>query len=182
MRDLSDYELMLLVKQKNRMALSILYDRYATLIYSFALKSMKEEFFAKDIVQKVFLRLWTTQSDFNPDKGKFTSWLLTITRNITIDEIRKKRRDHHKIIQFEPEKMVKLPDKTTLSPEYCCSKFIVGTNSDGLSASIRETNPFVGEFLLAGLHFERIGLQIQSTVGYDKKSAASDLEDITQTP
>jgi RNA polymerase sigma factor (sigma-70 family) len=117
MRDLSDYELMMLVKQKKRTALSILYDRYASLIYSFAWKSQREESFAKDIVQKVFLRLWTTQSNYNPDKGQFTSWLLTITRNITIDEIRIKRRDHNRTVPFEMEELEEIADKNGLSPE-----------------------------------------------------------------
>lgn len=117
MRDLSDYELMLLVKQKKRMALSILYDRYASLIYSFALKSQKEESFAKDILQKVFLRLWTTQSNYNPDKGQFTSWILTITRNITIDEIRNQLRERDRTEHFETEKLERIPDNTAISPE-----------------------------------------------------------------
>lgn len=117
MQDLSDYELMQLVKQKKRAALSILYDRYASLIYSFAWKSMREESFARDVVQAVFLRLWTTQSNYDPSKGQFASWLLVITRNITIDIIRQKRRDQERVVPFEAEKLGRIPDQTTMSPE-----------------------------------------------------------------
>ena len=39
MQNLSDYELMLLIKGKQHTALSVLYDRYAGLIYSFAWKA-----------------------------------------------------------------------------------------------------------------------------------------------
>jgi RNA polymerase sigma factor (sigma-70 family) len=117
MQDLSDYELMLLVKQKKRAALSIIYDRYATSIYSYAWKSMKEESIARDVVQAVFLRLWTTQSNYDPDKGQFASWILTITRNITIDMIRQKRRDQERVVLFDAEKLLRIPDQTSLSPE-----------------------------------------------------------------
>ncbi|XEC95147.1 RNA polymerase sigma factor [Paenibacillus tarimensis] len=116
MRNLTDYELMQLIKLKQHMALDILYDRYATLIYSFAMKALKDESSARDIVQSVFLRLWTTESGYNPDKGRFTSWLLTITRNITIDWIRKERRENNSVA-LEKEEMERIPDELNASPE-----------------------------------------------------------------
>ncbi len=117
METLSDYELMLLIKHKRETALSILYDRYASLIYSFALKAVNDEVAAREIVQSVFLRLWTTKSDYNPDKGRFKSWLLTITRNITIDWLRKKRNEATRQTTFKPEEVDLLPDLYNLSPE-----------------------------------------------------------------
>lgn len=117
MQDLSDYELMLLVKGKNRSALSTLYDRHVTLIYSAAYRTLKEESTARDIVQSVFLRLWTTQSDFNPDKGQFSGWLLTITRNLMIDHIRKKRRYDLNVVPYTNDELDRLSDERTLSPE-----------------------------------------------------------------
>ncbi|WP_442601850.1 RNA polymerase sigma factor [Paenibacillus sp. KN14-4R] len=116
MHHLSDYELMLLVKQKEQEALSILYDRYATLIYSFACKALRDEQAARDIVQAVYVRLWTTGSDFNPDKGKFTSWLITITRNLTMDLLRQQRRLNNGLIAYHPEELERIPDQTA-SPE-----------------------------------------------------------------
>lgn len=116
MQSLSDYELMLLVKDKQHTALSLLYDRYAGLIYSFAWKAMKEESAAKDVVQAVFLRLWTTESEYDPDKGKFTSWLLTITRNLTMDHLRKRRRETAGIVHFLSAELERVPDQRS-SPE-----------------------------------------------------------------
>ncbi|MCR2804936.1 RNA polymerase sigma factor [Paenibacillus soyae] len=117
MPDQSDYELMLLIKRKQHKALAVLYDRYATLIYSFAMKVLKDEQAARDIVQSVFMRLWTTESDFNPDKGRFSSWLLTITRNLTIDLQRKERRESAGLVPLEPEQLEQIPDEFALSPE-----------------------------------------------------------------
>lgn len=117
MQNLTDYELMLLIKHKSQTALSILYDRYASLIYSFAWKAVKDESVARDIVQSVFIRLWTTGSDYNPDKGRFTSWLLTITRNITTDWLRKKRRESNEQIPFVTEQLERIPDQMSISPE-----------------------------------------------------------------
>lgn len=92
MKDKSDIELYLLVRQKNKDALSELYDRYIHLLYSFLIKMTGDEFVTRDIIQKIFLRLWTTNSEFDGSKGKFISWLLVLSRNIAIDHLRSEQR------------------------------------------------------------------------------------------
>lgn len=92
MHNKSDTELMQLIREKNAEALEAIYDRYIKLVFSFALKSVGQEAEAREIVQLVFSRLWTTQSVYDPDKGRFINWLLTVTRNIAIDYLRKKRK------------------------------------------------------------------------------------------
>ncbi|ANS75619.1 RNA polymerase [Paenibacillus yonginensis] len=116
MHNLSDYELMLLVKEKRQEALSILYDRHAGLVYSFAVRSVRNEQAARDVVQSVFIRLWTTESGYNPEKGRFTSWLVTITRNIATDWLRKERRINEGVTSFVPEQFDQIPDDG-VSPE-----------------------------------------------------------------
>lgn len=80
------------IRQQRRDALELLYDRYARLVYSFAKRATGNEPLASDIVQLVFTRLWTTKAEFDGSKGTFVSWLLTLTRNITIDVLRRERR------------------------------------------------------------------------------------------
>lgn len=93
MKEKHDEELMRLVNEKNGHALEELYDRYIKLIYSFVMKFCnKNEDKTKEIIQLVFLRLWTTNSFYDPSQGSFVNWLLTITRNICIDYIRKEKR------------------------------------------------------------------------------------------
>lgn len=88
----SDPELLRLVQQKRREALEALYDRYVKLVYSFALRTVKNDALAGDIVQQVFARLWTSSAGYDPGKGQFVNWLLTVTRNISIDVLRKERK------------------------------------------------------------------------------------------
>jgi RNA polymerase sigma factor (sigma-70 family) len=102
MKRKSDAELIRLVMDKQRIALEELYDRYARLVYSFALKSTKEEQRARVIVQAVFTRLWITERGYDESKGKFVNWLLTITRNCVIDESRRERK-HLDPIQLSEE-------------------------------------------------------------------------------
>jgi len=112
----SDVELMQLIQQRQREALEVLYDRYVKLVYSFALRSLGNEASASEVVQLVFTRLWTTGAGYDSHKGKFASWLLTMTRNITIDCIRQERR-HMTAIELSDEHWVQLPDTRNHSPE-----------------------------------------------------------------
>ena len=69
MRNRTDGELMRLVMAKHHPALEEIYDRYVKLVYSFAMKSMKNEQEAREIVQLVFTRLWTTRKAMTPAKA-----------------------------------------------------------------------------------------------------------------
>ncbi|MDF2670161.1 MAG: sigma-70 family polymerase sigma factor [Paenibacillus sp.] len=92
MHNRTDGELMQFVRNKQRPALEELYKRYVKLVFSFAMKSTGEEQAAREIVQLVFTRIWTSDTGFDAGKGRFVNWIITITRNITIDHIRKQRR------------------------------------------------------------------------------------------
>jgi RNA polymerase sigma-70 factor (ECF subfamily) len=115
MSNLSDSELMRKVMEKKRCALEELYDRYVKLVYSFALRSARNEHAAREIVQLVFTRLWTTESGFDPGKGQFANWILTITRNIAIDYMRKERR-HRGAVSIGPEQWEQISDPSRPDP------------------------------------------------------------------
>ena len=103
LKDKSDFELMKLVNQKQSLALEELYNRYIKLVYSFVYKfTQRNEEKTKEIIQLVFLRLWTTKSKYDEAKGEFVNWLLTITRNVCIDYIRKDRTESVNRLWSEP--------------------------------------------------------------------------------
>ncbi|RNB79478.1 sigma-70 family RNA polymerase sigma factor [Brevibacillus nitrificans] len=115
MQNWSDADLMQLVMQKHRPALEDLYDRYIKLVYSFALKATQDEQHAKAIVQAVFTRLWTSETGYNAEKGLFVNWLITITRNITIDHLRKEKRNQ-RYVPVSPEHWEHIPDHPANNP------------------------------------------------------------------
>ncbi len=47
---------------------------------------------AEDVVQEVFLRVWRRPSAYDPGRGRFISWLMSVTRNRAIDEQRRRSR------------------------------------------------------------------------------------------
>jgi RNA polymerase sigma-70 factor (ECF subfamily) len=114
-----------MVHSKNRPALEELYDRYGKLVYSFVMKSTRDPQSAQDITQAVFTRLWTTERSFNPNKGKYLNWLLTMTRNLTIDHIRKERK-HARTIPLEPKHGNRMDAENRSNPEQAAVRAWVG--------------------------------------------------------
>ena len=70
-------------------ALELLYDRYSTLVFSVSLRVLHDSQLAEDVVQEVFLRLWRQPISYDPARGRFISWLMSVTRNRSLDELRR---------------------------------------------------------------------------------------------
>lgn len=75
------------ILQQDVPAFSVLYDRYAQAIYALAAHMIGPPE-AEEIVQEVFLRLWNKANQFDPARGSFGSWLMTIARHRILDELR----------------------------------------------------------------------------------------------
>ena len=83
-----DATLMRKVAGGDSKAFLALYDRYAAKVHGLALRVLGDPMTAEEVTQDAFVRLWTRAETFNPDRGRLSSWLLTITRRICIDRIR----------------------------------------------------------------------------------------------
>ena len=88
----SDAELIARASEGDARALEILYDRYARVVYSFALRIVGDPSLAEELLQEVFFRAWQQGGAFRASRGSFITWLLSITHNLAIDEVRKRRR------------------------------------------------------------------------------------------
>lgn len=72
-------------------ALGALYDRYGRAVYSLALRIVHDGATAEEVTQEVFVRLWRSAAGFDPAKGKVLTWLLRITHNLALNEIRRQK-------------------------------------------------------------------------------------------
>lgn len=89
MSDLSG-ELALIERLRNRdpEALEAAYDRYSVLVYSVFYRITRDKSAAEDLVQELFIRVWTHISSFDSSKGALSVWIMSIARNMGIDYVR----------------------------------------------------------------------------------------------
>lgn len=86
----SEEELVSLLVQKDQLAFSYLYDNYAGALNAVILKMVDNKELAEDILQEAFVKIWNNFENYNKTKGRLFTWMLNITRNLTIDTLRSK--------------------------------------------------------------------------------------------
>ncbi|MCA9859533.1 MAG: sigma-70 family RNA polymerase sigma factor [Thermomicrobiales bacterium] len=107
-----DSELIALVTQGDQVALETLYERYSRAVYSFSLRIVGDAQVAEEILQEVFVRAWQQGGSFQSARGSLITWLLSITHNLSIDEVRRRNRRPQKADSAEPETILaSLPDE-----------------------------------------------------------------------
>lgn len=79
-------------KLGNQIAFSSLLDNFWNDVYGFQLVRTKNENDAEDITIQTFSKAFDKINSFN-DSYEFKTWLITISKNIHIDLIRKKKKD-----------------------------------------------------------------------------------------
>jgi len=113
-----DAVLILKVAEGDREAFLALYDRYSAKVYGLALRVTGETMTAEEVTQDAFIRLWTRAATYNPDRGRLSSWLLTITRRLAIDHFRLEARRPQTWNPSNPENALeKVADPASQSEE-----------------------------------------------------------------
>lgn len=103
---LEDPALVAMVSEGNAAALEVLYDRYSRAVFSFAMRILQDRAAAEELLQEVFFRTWKQAHLFSAMRGSFVTWLLSITHNMAIDEIRKQKRRPQRADSADPVLML----------------------------------------------------------------------------
>jgi RNA polymerase sigma-70 factor, ECF subfamily len=110
--ELDDEELMQRLVYRDLWAFRTLYDRYGNLVYSAALRVVRDAQVAEDMVQEIFLRIWRKPESYVSQRGRFVTWLTSVTRNRAVDEVRSRSRRfrYETASPEEQEREVPAPD------------------------------------------------------------------------
>ena len=87
---LNDSELIDLIRKNDEGAFAEIYQRYWTIMYMHALKMLKNEDDARDVIQELFTTLWT-KSNTMTSNINLSGYLYVTTRNKVLDLIEQKR-------------------------------------------------------------------------------------------
>lgn len=77
---------------RDREAFSQLYDRFSSLVYTFAMRMLRVPQDAEDLLQEVFVQVWHQADRYSEERGSPEAWIMNITRSRAIDKLRSKRR------------------------------------------------------------------------------------------
>jgi RNA polymerase sigma-70 factor (ECF subfamily) len=80
------------IRDGDSLAFEQLYDGFAGAMFSLSLEILGDRWEAEEVIQDIFAVLWRKPDAYSPKKGKFSSWLLVLTRNRSIDRYRSRKR------------------------------------------------------------------------------------------
>ena len=89
--DIDDTALMAEVARGDTVAFERLIERHQALVIGTVGRMLGNNSEVEDVAQQVFIRVWKGAPRYRPT-AKFTTWLLTITRNLVFNEARRRKR------------------------------------------------------------------------------------------
>jgi RNA polymerase sigma-70 factor (ECF subfamily) len=105
MRAVTDEQLIQWVADGDTSCLATLFERHHKAVYQFCLQMTRQPDRSEDLVQDVFIRILRKAGSFRGE-GLFKAWMFNIARNITLDHIRKAKRQDSEPLDdemFNPE-------------------------------------------------------------------------------
>ena len=99
---LSDQDLVRQILEHDAHAFEVLFERYGEMIERHLAHLVGDNAMAQDLVQEVFLRVWTRAEQWN-ESGPFRAWLYRIATNLALNALRSVRRRHEQPLDAPPE-------------------------------------------------------------------------------
>jgi RNA polymerase sigma factor (sigma-70 family) len=93
-----DAELVRRLADADGSALSELYQRFGRPCYSLARRICVDDGLAEEVVQEVFLTLWRDPRRFDPARGNFATWLLTLIHHKAVDAVRRESTVRRRVV------------------------------------------------------------------------------------
>lgn len=90
--DLLDLDLHRRLSSRDREAFEELFRRYGDAAYGLAFRITAQRALAEEVVQEAFLALWRTPEAFDPARGVFRSFFLSLVHHRAVDAVRREER------------------------------------------------------------------------------------------
>lgn len=100
--DQSDQTLICKIVERDAAAFETLFARHSASVRQHILGIVRAESAAEDLVQEVFLRVWTRAEQWN-GQGEFKGWLFRIATNLALNHLRTVRRRRQEPLETPPD-------------------------------------------------------------------------------
>lgn len=167
----ADTALLQQITQHNQAALSLLYDRYARIMYAIAHRMLGSAEEAEEVVLDVFAQVWKTANTYSLQRGRVDGWLFMMTRSRTLDRLRARQR-REKVIAASTEAMQVLSAAPSNVPE---ETLLIQDRRDRVLAALAKIPPEQRQVLelayYGGLSQSEIAAQTGLSLGTIKTRA-----------
>ncbi len=173
--DLSDNPIALLqqMARGDGEAFRRFYDRYASLVFTFAIRLLGSRSDAEDLLQEVFLQVWRQAQSYSPERGSPEAWLITMTRSRAIDKLRSLRRRDER--PLSPDDLLPLEGERQIAPPTHASE--AKLTLQGVLAKLPEAQRTVLELAyFDGLTQSEIASHLREPLGTVKTRIRAGLE------
>ena len=109
----SEEELVLCLQRRDQKAFSYLYDNYCGALNGIICRMVDDTQLTEDILQEAFLKIWNNFSQYDSSKGRLFTWMINLTRNLTIDTLRSKGFKKQQKISRDENSVSNFHDKNT---------------------------------------------------------------------
>lgn len=87
----ADDDLLARVARGDVRSLEDLYRLFGRSVFSLALGILKDPRSAEEVTQEVFLSVWRSARDFDPQRGRARTWILSLAHHKSVDALRRQR-------------------------------------------------------------------------------------------
>jgi RNA polymerase sigma-70 factor, ECF subfamily len=152
------------VAQRDKAAFGQLYDQYSGILFSIAVRVLRDEKDAEDVIQEVFVQIWNKAASYDATAGKPLNWFITITRHRSIDRLRALQRRFEYIHELTESLEAEATDAGTWSSEVEAGErsIVVRGALQNLPAEQREAIEFA---FFGGLTHEQIAARLHQPLG-----------------
>ena len=84
----SDVALLQAIARGDEASLARLYDQYRVILFGLLVRILNSREEAEDVLQEVFLQVWRRAADFDEERGRPFTWLVTLARSRAIDRLK----------------------------------------------------------------------------------------------
>ncbi len=114
----SEEELVSLLKVQDQNAFSYLYENYAAALNGIIIRMVEDTQLAEDILQEAFVKIWNNFKQYDETKGRLFTWMINLTRNLTIDTLRSKGYKKQRQISRDENSVSDYSDKNFSSERF----------------------------------------------------------------
>ena len=91
------------VADRDASAFEELYRRYAPPAYGLALRVLREAPLAQDVVHEAFMAIWSAPEAFDPARGQFRTFFLSLVHHRAVDAVRRETRLRERDRRLNPD-------------------------------------------------------------------------------